>query len=96
MTASLIAIGTAASSRSRGVFEMMPGVVASLIWFNAYKAQLGNNLRNAPYGLWFPILMLAASCLVATYKGWWLSLPLPLTALVLVIFLARDQLSCKL
>jgi len=75
---------------------MMPGVVASLLLFKTDQARGGNNPRNSAYGLWFPILMLAASCLVAAYKGWWLSLPLPLTALALVIFSAQHQLASEL
>jgi len=89
MTSSLIALVTAASPRSRGILEMLPLVVVSLIWFSTFHARHGNNPRNTAAGVWFPILMLATACLIAIHKAWWLSLPLPLAALALLILLVR-------
>ena len=74
---------------------MCPPVVASLIWIMTYQTRHGNDLRSPAAGVWFPTLILAASCLIAIYKGWWLSLPLPLAALALVTLLTRRRLSSK-
>ena len=74
---------------------MLAPVVASLVWIGTYQRRHGSDLLRKALGVLFPTVILAASCLIAIFKGWWLSLPLPLAALGLVILLTRQRISSE-